>query len=342
MEKENLGVLACLPVEHPSTAQCWVGRAREMAVLEAALAASCGGQGQLVFLEGEPGIGKTRMLQELTASAGNHGVLVLWGRCYEGEGAPPFWPWIQILRSYLTSSTPETLQAEIGAGAAALAQVIPEIRQRLADLPSLPALEPAQERFRFFDSLTTFLKNAAQRRPLVLIFDDLHWADTPSLLLLQFVAREVPATPLCIVGTYRDLAVEPHHPLTQACRELARIPTQQRLHMQGLSHHEVAQFLALTTGVAPVESVVTSLHERTEGNPFFLTEMVRLLMTEGGVAALCTPQTESRLVLPQSVREAIGLRVRPLPPPCQHLLQLASVMGRTFDVETLARVTGTA
>ena len=341
MAQENLGILGCLPVAHPSIASCWVGRARELAVLEAALASACGGQGQLVFLEGEPGIGKTRMLQELTASAGNHDVQVLWGRCYEGEGAPPFWPWLQILRSYLMSSTPETLQAEIGAGAAALAQVIPEIRQRLTDLPSLPALEPAQERFRFFDSLTTFLKNAAQRRPLVLIFDDLQWADTPSLLLLQFVAREVHAASLCIVGTYRDLALEPHHPLTHAYRELARILPQQRLHLQGLSHHDVAHFLALTTGVAPAEPVVTALHQRTEGNPFFLTEMVRLLMTEGSTAALGGPQAESRLVLPQSVREAIGLRVHPLPPPCQHLLRLASVMGRTFDVETLARVTDT-
>ena len=342
MEQENVGVLACLPVAPPSTAQCWVGRAREMAILEAALAASCGGQGQLVFLEGEPGIGKTRMLQELAASAVDHAMLVLWGRCYEGEGAPPFWPWIQIIRSYLMSSTPETLQAEIGAGAAALAQVIPEIRQRLADLPSLPALEPAQERFRFFDSLTTFLKNAAQRRPLALIFDDLQWADTPSLLLLQFVAREVPGTSLCIVGTSRSLALEPHHPLTHTCGELARIPTHQRLHLQGLSHHEVAHFLALTTGVAPLEPVVASLHQHTEGNPFFLTEMVRLLMTEGGAAAFCTPQAESRPALPQSVREAIELRLHPLPPDCRHLLQLASVMGRTFDVETLVRVTGTA
>jgi tetratricopeptide (TPR) repeat protein len=342
MEQENLGVLAGLPVTHSSTAQCWVGRAREMAILEAALAASCGGQGQLILLEGEPGIGKTRLLQELAASAGDRGMQVLWGRCYEGEGAPPFWPWIQILRRYLTVSTPETLQAEIGAGAAALALVIPEIRQRLADLPSLPALEPAQERFRFFDSLTTFLQNAARGRPLILIFDDLQWADTPSLLLLQFVAREVPAIPLYLIGTYRDLALDPYHPLTHACAELARIPTQQCLRLQGLSHHEVAHFLALTTGVTPAEPVVTSLHQRTEGNPFFLTEMVRLLMSEDGAAAFCTPQAESRLALPQSVREAIGRRVRPLPPPCQHLLRLASVMGRTFDVETLARVTGRA
>ena len=91
MEQEHLGVLACFPAAHPSPAQCWVGRAQEMAVLEAALAASCGSQGQLVFLEGEPGIGKTRLLQELTASASKQGVQVLWGRCYEGEGAPPFW-----------------------------------------------------------------------------------------------------------------------------------------------------------------------------------------------------------------------------------------------------------
>jgi tetratricopeptide (TPR) repeat protein len=341
MEQENLSVLTRLHVAQPSTAQCWVGRAREMAVLEAALTASCDGQGQLILLEGEPGIGKTRLLQELTASASSRDMQVLWGRCYEGEGAPPFWPWIQILRSYLASSTPESLQAELGTGAAVLAQVVPEIRQRCADLPSLPALEPAQERFRFFDSLTLFLKNAAQRRPLVLIFDDLQWADTPSLLLLQFVARELPAIPLCLLGTYRDLTLEPDHPLTHACGELARIPTQQRLRLQGLAPHEVAHFLALTIGVAPAEPVVTSLHQRTEGNPFFLTEMVRLLLTEDGAAAFCTPQAESHLALPQSVREAIGRRVRPLPLPCQHLLRLASVMGRTFDVETLARVTGT-
>jgi tetratricopeptide (TPR) repeat protein len=313
-----------------------------MAILEAALAASCHGQGHLVLLEGAPGIGKTRMLQELAASVGAQAMQILWGRCYEGEGAPPFWPWIQMFRSYVRSRTPDTLQAELGGGAAVLAQVIPDIHQHLGNLPSLPALEPAQERFRFFDSLTTFLHNAAQRQPLLLILDDLHWADTPSLLLLQFVAREVPTTPLCIVGAYRDLALEPHHPLTQTCAELARIPTQQRLHLQGLTPHDVARFLVLTTGMPAAEAVVTSLHQQTDGNPFFLTEMVRMLMAHGGAAALCAPQRAPRLALPQSVREAIGARMHPLPPACQQLLRLASVMGRTFDVETLARVTRSA
>ena len=232
-------------------AQCWVGRAREMAVLEVALAASCGGQGQLILLEGEPGIGKTRLLAGAGCVCGRPWRAGPMGTLLRRGGSAPFWPWIQILRRYLTASTPEILQAEVGAGAAALAQVIPEIRQRLTDLPSLPALEPAQERFRFFDSLTTFLQNAARRRPLVLIFDDLQWADAPSLLLLQFVAREVPATPPCLVGTTSRSRLDPHHPLTHACAELARIPTQQGLRLQGLSHHEVAHFLALTTGVMP-------------------------------------------------------------------------------------------
>ena len=133
MEQENLGVLACLPVAQPSTAQCRVGRTREIAVLEAALTASRGGQGQLVLLEGRTRHGQDPHAAGVGSVRGRPRHAVLWGRCYEGEGAPPFWPWIQIIRSYLTSTSLETLQAEIGAGAAALAQVMPEIRQRLAD-----------------------------------------------------------------------------------------------------------------------------------------------------------------------------------------------------------------
>ena len=114
-----------LSLAPPATGQCWVGRTHEMAILEAALAASCHGQGHLVLLEGAPGIGKTRMLQELAASVGAQAMQILWGRCYEGEGAPPFWPWIQMFRSYVRSRTPDTLQAELGGGAAVLAPVSP-------------------------------------------------------------------------------------------------------------------------------------------------------------------------------------------------------------------------
>jgi predicted ATPase len=269
--------------------RCFVGREREMAVLRAALEDACGGDGRLCLLAGEPGIGKTRTVHEFATYAGQHGAQVLLGRCYDGAGAPPFWPWLQVIRTYIAHRTPEHLRAEMGTGAAAIAHVFAEVRQALPDLPPLPALEATQERFRFFDSLTTCLKNAAQRQPLLLVLDDLHWADTPSLLLLQFLAREMCQARLCIVGTYRDVALDQHHPLTHTLGELVREPGHQRLCLQGLSQDEVACFLASTIGATPHEAVAAFLYRQTEGNPFFLTEVVRLLATSGTPVTRLTP-----------------------------------------------------
>jgi tetratricopeptide (TPR) repeat protein len=230
----------------------------------------------------------------------------------------------------------------MGTGAAAIAHVFAEVRQALPDLPPPPALEAAQERFRFFDSLTTCLKNAAQRQPLLLVLDDLHWADTPSLLLLQFLAREMDQACLCIVGTYRDVALDQHHPLTQTLGELGREPGHQRLCLQGLSQDEVACFLASTIGVTPHEAVVACLYRQTEGNPFFLTEVVRLLVTSGTPVTRLTPHAIRGLGLPQAVREVIGRRLHTLAAPCHSLLTLASVIGRDFDLATLAQVSNTS
>ena len=135
------------------------------------------------MLAGEPGIGKTRTTQELASYAENRGAQVFWGRCYEDEGTPPYWPWVQTMRSYVQQASREQLTAEIGPGAAAIAEIVPEIRGKLPDLETPPALEPEQARFRLFDSITTFLKNAAQSKPLMLVLDALHWADRSSLIL---------------------------------------------------------------------------------------------------------------------------------------------------------------
>jgi tetratricopeptide (TPR) repeat protein len=313
-----------------------------MAVLHAALEDACAGYGRLCWLAGEPGIGKTRTVHELATYARQHGVQVLLGRCYEGEGAPPFWPWRQVIRTYIAHSDPETLRAEMGAGAAVIAQVMAEVRQSLPDLPTPPALEAAQERFRCFDSLTTFLKNAAQRQPLLLVFDDLQWADKPSLVLLQFLARELREACLYVVGTYRDFALDQHHPLTHTLGDLVREPGHQRLFLQGFSQDEVACFLAHTTGETPHEAVITALYRQTEGNPFFLTEIVRLLMTAGESVTGLTPHAIRCLGLPQGVREVIGRRLHTLTAPCYYLLKLASAIGRDFDLGTLAQVSGTA
>src|SRR5262249_48906720 len=145
----------------------------------------------LALLAGEPGIGKTRTAEELGALAREHGADVLWGRCYEGDGAPAFWPWVQALRSSIRASDADTLTAALGPGAADVAQLLPELRGRLPERLTPPPLEPAEARFQLFESVTALLRNVATARPVVLILDDLHGADAPSLLLLQFLAREL-------------------------------------------------------------------------------------------------------------------------------------------------------
>ncbi len=134
----------------------FVGRQREMGELKAALDDAMAGHARLAMLVGEPGIGKTRTAQELASYAETRGTQVLWGRCYEEEGAPPYWPWLQSLRSYIQERTSEQLQAEMGSGAADIAEIVSEVREKLPNLETPPALEPEQARFRLFDSITTF------------------------------------------------------------------------------------------------------------------------------------------------------------------------------------------
>lgn len=227
-----------------------VGRERELAALSATLDATLRGRGGISLLAGEPGIGKTRLAEELAAEARLRGARVLWGRCHEGDGAPAYWPWVQALRTYIRERDREALAAELGAGAADIAQVIPEARQRLGDLPPLPTLEPAQARFRLFDAAASFLANAARAQPLVLVLDDLHWADGPSLLL-QFLAHEVHTLPLSIVGTYRDVEVGADHPLVLALSALARGPSTYRVTLHGLSEPDAARVMAQLAGFPP-------------------------------------------------------------------------------------------
>jgi predicted ATPase len=167
----------------------FVGREAELAALAVDLdAATTGGRGGVVLLAGEPGIGKTRLAEELAAQATAQGALVLWGRCWEGEGAPAFWPWVQIVRAYLEAADPAVLRQDMGAGGADIAQVVPAVHDRLPGLPTPPPVEPEAARFRLFDSLAGFLRAAAARRPLLLVLDDLHWADAPSLACCAFSA----------------------------------------------------------------------------------------------------------------------------------------------------------
>ena len=335
----------------------FVGRQQEMGELKACLEDSLSGRGRMVTLVGEPGIGKSRTAQELATYAGLRGAQVLWGRCYEEQGAPPYWPWVQAIRSYVREKDIEELRSEMGAGAEDIAEIVSDVRERLPGLRTPPLLEPEQARFRLFDSITAFLKSAGRVRPLVLVLDDLHWADHPSLLLLEFVARELSGSRLLLVGTYRDMELSRSHPLAQTLGELTRESASggfQRVLLRGLSQEDVGRFIELVSGVTPPQGMVEAVHRQTEGNPLFVTEVVRLLVQEGemthtseafavqeAAGASASARRESWSVrIPEGVREVIGRRLNRLSQRCNETLSVASVIGREFSLEQLVRLTG--
>jgi tetratricopeptide (TPR) repeat protein len=312
----------------------YIGREHEIRELRVALHEAMAGKGHLFMLVGEPGSGKTRMTEQLATYARLCDAQVLTGSCYEGEGAPAFWPWMQVIRSYANEQEPEGLMSAMGTGATDIAQIVSDVRERLPDLPSLPTLEPEQARFRLFDSITTFLKNISRQHPLVVILDDLHWADKASLLLLQFLARELKDVPMLVIGTYRDIELGRHHPLSQTLAELSRKGQSARIVLRGLTEPDVTRFIEMTTGIVPPEKLVSTVFHQTEGNPFFVNEVVRLLVVEGQLDRSRVSPT-SGVRIPESVREVIGRRLDQLSEECNRILTLASVIGRIFSIELL-------
>jgi len=314
----------------------FVGREPELRQLQSALQDALKGQGGLRMLVGEPGSGKTRTTEQLVTSARLQHFQVLQGRCYEGEGAPAFWPWVQMIRSYLDTCNPTEVLAD-KSGAAAIAEVVPEIRARMGVLEAPPPLEPAQARFRLFESVTAFLRNASRTKPLLLILDDLHWADAPSLLLLVFLARELRSARMLVVGTFRDIALARHHPLARALGDLARLGVGDRIPLGGLSEADVARCIEISTRSTPSPALVKTVYTQTEGNPFFVSEVIKLLTSEGRLKAKGEAST-SGMLMPQSVREVIGLRLNHLSEDCNKALATASVVGSEFSVSVLQRV----
>jgi hypothetical protein len=318
----------------------FVGRRQELSGLKAALEGALSGEGRMVTLVGEPGIGKTRTALELATYARLRGAQVLWGRCYESEGAPPYWPWVQAIRSYVRERDPEQLRSELGAGAAEIGDVVPDVRQRLPDLAAAETVEdPQQARFRLFDSLTAFLKTAGATKPLVLVLDDDHWADEGSLRLLEFVAHELAGTRLLLIGTYRDVDLSRRHPLSQSLAELTRERLFERVVLRGLSREDVGRFIEATCGVSPPTELVSVVYAQTEGNPLFVTEVVRLLVQEGELTPDRFGGRESWSVrIPEGVREVIGRRLDRLSSRCNETLAVASVVGREFGLAELERL----
>lgn len=313
----------------------FVGRAPELAELQSGLQSTLAGHGRLYLLGGGPGIGKSRLAEELAIQARDGGAYVLVGRCWEAGGAPAYWPWVQSLRAYVRDSDAHTLRSELGTGAAALAQILPELREHFPDLPAPSSFDSEEARFELFDATAAFLRNASRRRPMVLLLEDLQGADAPSLLLLRFLARELDSLRILVVGTYREVDPVPGQPLTEMLAEVTREPVTRRLSLDGLSESEVAEYVELTAAELGSAQLLAKLHEKTEGNPLFVGEIVRLLSVEGRHAER---DTEVGIAIPQSVRDVISRRLSHLSDECNRILVLASVIGREFALVALARL----
>ncbi len=223
----------------------------------------------------------------------------------------------------------------MGRGAAVIAGLLPEVAEILGELPATRAMEPDQARFRLFDAIATFLKNAAAEQHLLLVLDDLHWADEPSLLLLEFLARQITDSRLMVVGTYRDAGLTPQHPLGRTLAQLSRQDGFHRHLLDGLDEDEIGRFIAGETGFSPSPRLVDLVRAHTEGNPFFLAEVVRLLAERGELASDPDLGAMEHLAIPQGVWDVISQRLGRLSSDCNRVLITAAVIGRGFDLSLL-------
>jgi DNA-binding SARP family transcriptional activator/predicted ATPase len=315
-----------------------VGREEQLAVLDAILAGAAAGRGRLVLVTGEPGIGKTRLAEEAARRAVAQDLQVAWGRCYEGEGAPAFWPWVQVVRELLADVAPGKLGVLLGRSGGEFSQLLPELKELLPGVEPPPVVELAAARFRFYQAVTELLRRLGGARPLLVVVDDLHWADTGSLGLLAFLAAELRATRLAVLATYRDVEVAAGQPLAETLGALARQPVVERMALGGLGEAEVARLVATTIGSRPGERLVRAVHERTEGNPFFVTELLRLLQSEGSLAA-DDAVAAARREIPVGVREVLQRRLARLPEQTNAVLLIGAVAGRDFDLDLVEAVT---
>ncbi|MDQ3783625.1 MAG: AAA family ATPase [Actinomycetota bacterium] len=299
-----------------------VGRELELALLQECLLDAIGGKPRLVVCRGEPGIGKTRLAEELAARAVAKSVPVAWARALEHHGAPPYWPWRQLLRAIEDVVKIGALAEEFGL-TTDLSRLAPDLfpgKGHSVDSSS------SEARFKQFDALGRLLHHLADRTPLVVIFDDVHWADQPSLLLLQHVARTLTHERLLFVVNYRE--TEQTH--SAIVTDLSRQPVTREINLTGLPASAVRKHLVSVGGHGVSDDEAEDVRELTGGNPFFVGEIARTL---GASAA----STSSSLVT-AGVREAIAARLNRLSPDCVRLLHAASIVGREFPLALVAAV----
>jgi predicted ATPase len=286
-------------------------------------------------IAGDPGIGKTRLASELARAAHSEGAAVLLGRCHE-EVLISYQPFVEAFSRYAAAIPPEVLRGQLGTYGGELTRLVPELASQLPELPEPVSADSEGRRFRLFEAAGSLLSNVSRSWPVVLLMEDLHWADKSTTLLLTHVVSSIQAERVLVIGTYRD--TELSEPLVSALADLRRERALERLRLGSLYRGEVATMInAWVGGTSPI-SFAHALHRETEGNPFFIEEVLRHLIEVGAVDGTGTGHWASftEVGIPDGVREAIERRLATLTPAARRLVMIAAAIGRSFSIEVLA------
>ncbi len=313
----------------------FVGRTAELGLLRNGLKEAVSGRACLVAVSGEPGIGKSRLL-EFFAAAISKEAQVLRGRCYNEEGVPPYFPWLQVVRSYVDACDVKRLRQVLGIHAPIIAEVVNEIQDRLGKLePPAKIEDPSSARFRLYQSIVAFFKNAAAIKTLVIILDDIHWADTPSLDLLGHLAQEIETARVLMIVTFRDQQRGQSHPLRKTVAELARFPRYERINLGGLTKTDVQEFVETGAGETPSPAVVNTVYRTTAGNPLFVRELARMLYQQGRLDSK-TSRRRLAVGVPASVQDLIRGWLEGFSIHCNEVLAVAAIVGTEFGIDKLS------
>lgn len=312
----------------------FVGREAELARLGALLDRARSGAGRLALVSGDPGIGKTRTTSEFLRRQDRDGLWIVTGRCYEELGLPPYHPWVAAARSILSACDRDTVEELFEPVASAIGPLVDDLSEYFPDVThATPGADIETPRSRLFDAFATLFRRMSRTKPVVVFLDNLHWADEPSLRLLEVVVAASQASRVLIVGTYREVELNRRHPLSETLNRVAGESTT-RLRLQGLDSTEVEKYLA-GIGASVPPAVAVAIGEQTGGNPFFIGEIARYLIESGYLASAEAADGPLAIRIPEGVREVIGRRLGRLSDGCNEALDLASVLGRSFVLREL-------
>ncbi len=325
--------------KHPTERIPPIGRDAELTQLMQQLEEALAGRGSLILIGGEPGIGKTHLASALLDAARLRGAFAVIGHCYEMEGSPPYMPFIEMLEQGARSVPLQTFRYALGDEAPEVTKLMPELRRMFPDIPPPLELPPEHQRRFLFNAYREFVERSVRLTPAVALFEDLQWADEPTLLLLQHLAQSVAGMPFLMIGTYRDVDLEVGRPCARMLESLQRQKLGTRILLRGLPVAGVEQMLAALSAQQPPPSLARVVFKETEGNPFFVEEVFRHLAEEGKLfdeKGVFRPGLRvDQLQVPEGVRLVLGRRLERLSEDTRRILTTAAVVGRVFPLDLL-------